>query len=334
MPKGGRGTTIEGCYRLVRALLEGKTLDRRSAARLLNTREAAADAHLNAIAEIVPGVVETKVKHQRTLQLNLDAAVAPPSRSLAAAACLGGSLAHLFRGSSYETLLAQTLDHIVGRAKKQVDFKEARRKFIFVTRGGEIALPERQGIFDDLVEAVLVQKHVELTYSNFDGERKKKIVAPWSIAIYDHQIYLLGSVEAAGLAAFRLSRIHSARTLSNRFDYPPRATFDPDVVFSHTFGIFVRGDDPIEDVVIRLDKRWSTYARTHRWHTSQVVRDEADGIYLKLHVRSCPELETFVLGFGDDAEVLGPARLRDRIAERVRIAADRYTRETRNEQVG
>ena len=37
---------------------------------------------------------------------------------------------------------------------------------------------------------------------------------------------------------------------------------------------------------------------------------------MRLRVRVCPELEAWILGFGEQAEVMAPAKLREKIAGR------------------
>ncbi|PTL75418.1 WYL domain-containing protein [Vitiosangium sp. GDMCC 1.1324] len=41
-------------------------------------------------------------------------------------------------------------------------------------------------------------------------------------------------------------------------------------------------------------------------------------------VHLCPEVEAWVLGFGDEAEVIGPPELRERVARKARAMAQRY----------
>jgi predicted DNA-binding transcriptional regulator YafY len=322
MATGSKGATLGRCYKVMDALLRGRELDRKSIAKLIGVEVAAADAHIKALSR-VSGVLDRKHRHQRTIKLSLDGLPAHTPRNTAVAACMGASLSQLFRGSAYEPLIAKAFEGVLGRARQQADFREASRKFLFLARGGEIALPDREGVLDEIVEAVLKQQRVALVYEDFGGTPKRAEVSPWSIVIYDHQLYILAHSQK-GLRAYRLSRIRSATARAKTFEYPDRATYDPDVVFRETFGIFVREGGNVQDVVIRLAPRWSTYARTHRWHASQRVGVGADGVIVRLHVGVCPELEAFVLGFGKEAEVLAPPDLRDRVAAQARALGAVY----------
>jgi len=72
----------------------------------------------------------------------------------------------------------------------------------------------------------------------------------------------------------------------------------------------------VHDVELRLHKQWATYAQSHRWHDSQVVDVANDHVRVRMRVRVCPELEAWILGFGEQAEVLAPPTLRAQIATR------------------
>ena len=102
------------------------------------------------------------------------------------------------------------------------------------------------------------------------------------------------------------------------------AEYDPEQVFRDSFGIFL--DRPVRSVVLRLHARWRTYAETHTWHESQAVHAGQGGIEVRLRVGLCPELEAWILGFGEQAEVLAPKELRDRVRARIETARDAYAR--------
>ncbi len=124
---------------------------------------------------------------------------------------------------------------------------------------------------------------------------------------------------------YRFARIQAVDVLDDTFSYPSRTEYDPQQVFRDSFGIFL--DLPVQDVELRLDKQWATYAQSHRWHDSQVVEVVDGGVRLQLRVRVCPELESWILGFGEQAEVLAPVSLREKIGRRIveagRVDAER-----------
>lgn len=109
--------------------------------------------------------------------------------------------------------------------------------------------------------------------------------------------------------------------------YPAELEYSPRQLFALALGVYLRPSEvPSALVVVRLAPRWAAHAKSHRWHDSQQVDNATDGVFAKLAVRVCPELEAWVLSFGDEAEVLEPLSLRERIAERKRRQGALYAR--------
>lgn len=127
-------------------------------------------------------------------------------------------------------------------------------------------------------------------------------------------------------SAYRFARILSLELTQDEFPYPEPSEYDPAVLFRDSIGIWAGEPEP-RRIVVRLGATWSVYARHHRWHESQrITRDLDDGgVELEFRVRPCPEFQQWVLRFGEDAEVMEPVALRQRIAGRLKAASARYS---------
>jgi predicted DNA-binding transcriptional regulator YafY len=272
-----------------------------------------ADRLINAAVDQLPGVVEWREGKQRKVRMDLAALAPEPSYPTAVAACFGASLWPLFEGSSYQAGIRDALRHVVGRTRRKAVFRDIDRKFWFLRRGGEVALLDRAHLLDEVIEAVLHHRVLSIEYTRFSGNVERVRVEPLSIVVHDHQLYVVGRVEGA-MHPYRFARIQAVDVLDDTFAYPSRTEYDPQQVFRDSFGIFL--DLPVQDVEVRLDKQWATYAQSHRWHDSQVVDVADDHVRVRMRVRVCPELEAWILGFGEQAEVLTPSMLRKRVAER------------------
>ncbi len=99
---------------------------------------------------------------------------------------------------------------------------------------------------------------------------------------------------------------------------PSKVEYDPEHVFARSFGIFVQEAQAAAHVELMLDSRWAAQVKRHRWHRSQRVRATGGEVCI------CPGVESWVLGFGEEAEVLRPRWLRDKIAGRVESLRRRY----------
>lgn len=82
------------------------------------------------------------------------------------------------------------------------------------------------------------------------------------------------------------------------------------------------GSAPAEEVWVRIDPARAEAAR--RSAPDAVAEDDPDGgVRLRLSVRNRAALRSFVLGFGDEAEVLSPPEVRADMVEWLRAIAER-----------
>ena len=68
------------------------------------------------------------------------------------------------------------------------------------------------------------------------------------------------------------------------------------------------------------------YVRSKPLHRSQLTLDEEERL-ISIEVRPNLELETLLLSFGPDVEVLSPSSLRERIMAKVKKLSDIYQKE-------
>jgi predicted DNA-binding transcriptional regulator YafY len=303
--------------------LRGETLTRRNIAAVLGVQVAAADRHLRVLREL-PGVRDEK---RGGLRLDRRAVAEAPRVPVIVAACLSNGLATLFRGTPYESGMRQALEYLVAQSPRRALFQNLDRKFAFIGKGGDVALAESRSCLDELIDGVLRSRLVRIRYTRFSGKRERLRIEPLTIAVYEHQLYVIGRSRTSGYYPYRFSRILEAEVETTRFEYPKATEHDPDELFANGMGIHL-GEGAVENVVVRLDPLWRTYALHHRWHRSQVVRDLPDGgVQVSLHARVTPEVLAWVLGFGCDAEVVSPPALRAQVAKHVRRLSATYHQE-------
>jgi predicted DNA-binding transcriptional regulator YafY len=320
-----RFTHLNRTVLLIADLLAGKTHDRNSAAEKLGIQPAAADRQLRAIARL-PGVNIVKQGRRRTFRLDQAALTEPPSLATLIGACFGASLSPLFEGTTYQKALSEARDHLLRQSRRQRGaFRDVERKFVFLSQGGEISLPEKDAQLEELIAAVLDQTPVSFHYEDFTSTVRSRRVDPLSLAVYKHQLYLIGRERDGSLRSFRFSRIRTPEAEGRPFKYPSKAEYDPDQVFAQSFGIFVKEDQVVERVELKLAPRWAAHVKSHRWHRSQRATVSGNDVRIHLNVRICPEVEAWVLGFGEEAEVLQPQWLRERISKRAEALYRQYS---------
>jgi predicted DNA-binding transcriptional regulator YafY len=90
------------------------------------------------------------------------------------------------------------------------------------------------------------------------------------------------------------------------------------------FGII---DDEEElDVVLKFTAEQAPYVRERVWHPSQCLAEQKDGsLILRFRASGWFEIVRWILGWGEDVEVLEPLALRQAVAQHLQNAARQYT---------
>src|SRR5207253_4136154 len=296
--------------------LSGRDLTRSEAMSLLGVHVAAVDRQLEAIGRHVPLVGERR-KGQVHVRIDRSKIAGGAERVPIAtmiAACVGASLAKLFEGTTYEKGMHDLVQYVSREAVHPERSQDSRRQFVFLVRGGEKALPEKEDVLEEVVDALQRRRGLQLRYRDFVGARKSVRIEPLSLAVYDHQLYVIGRPRGGPTHAYRFSRIETAEAVGGTFPYPDKDSYDPERVFADSFGIIVDDKYPIEQIEMSLAPRWASFVRSHRWHRSQESFVRAGRVHVRLRVRVCPEIVSWILGFAADVRVLEPQSLRRRVA--------------------
>lgn len=180
-------------------------------------------------------------------------------------------------------------------------------------------------IFNLLSGAVLRQETVTLSYRKpGEAQQSTRRVNPYHLANRENSWYLVGfDREREALRTFALPRIADAAKTGERFPRPE--DFSPDKFFANALGVM--GGDGNFAVVIHFTAGVAERVREREWHESQQMRDlPGGGLELRLQLGSLHEVEQWVLGWGAAAEVLQPARLRERVRRHAKGVLALYTR--------
>jgi predicted DNA-binding transcriptional regulator YafY len=124
--------------------------------------------------------------------------------------------------------------------------------------------------------------------------------------------------EYSQVRTFAVDRIKSLSMTEERFE----PVESDEAVFAHSLGVHHGTPEQVE---ILFEPRIAPYLRERMWHSSQTVRDEADGrILVTLNVSNDFALRSWILSFGALARVVAPAALADEIATECSRMVERY----------
>jgi predicted DNA-binding transcriptional regulator YafY len=173
---------------------------------------------------------------------------------------------------------------------------------------------------NDIITALLREERLRVRYGE-GPDSKAFLLDPYTLFVYKKGLYLAGySHRHRELRRFSLDGFRRVDWQRGQgFAYPPG--YQPGTLAEGAFGLI--GGEPTA-VRIRFDASVGRFVRRRRWHPTQRLRAVPGGVELTMQVRGTTELASWVLGFGDKAEVLEPAALRAQVAGELRRAAARY----------
>ena len=171
-----------------------------------------------------------------------------------------------------------------------------------------------QGTLATLLDALFYTRRVTFEYASGDGASwKTRTVCPLTLVMWRSALYLVAAFEPDGKPyLFAIVRMREVQRRKSRFTYPDAATYDPEVLFEGSFGIWQNPDAEPQDVELVFATRpyLQRYLRERTWHPSQRFDALDDGrLRMTFTVTSLVEVEPWVRSFGADVEVVAPQGL-------------------------
>ncbi len=204
--------------------------------------------------------------------------------------------------------------------------RRAQEAFVYVPfgpkdyRAGEDAL-------DAVVQGCVYRRPLQLRYRTRTGWDYGCRFDPFTVVLYRDALFVHGRQhdvgDASGLRLLAVDRILEADVLKGgAFDVPE--DYDAEAWFDGHLGLWQDGSEP-ERVRIAFSARAALTARERLWPGDASWSDDEDGrSVLQMTVPVTPEVRTWVLTWGAEAEVLEPAGLREEVRDVLERALLRY----------
>ncbi len=188
-------------------------------------------------------------------------------------------------------------------------------------------LAEKAGIYQQLVDAIAERRVVRMVYESFtEWETITTRLRPYHVIFSRHSWYVIGrSALHRDVRTFNLTRIESLTTLREKFSVP--RGFDLERYLGNAWNLMPQPGQEYQ-VVIRFQPLVARNVAEVKWHKTQRTKLLDDGsLEFRATVSGLHEIVWWILGYGDQAEVLKPARLRQIVAQRARNMAVMYNGE-------
>ena len=176
-------------------------------------------------------------------------------------------------------------------------------------------------IFWQLQRAVERKQKVSIVYKSiFDGGTIKTTLAPHHLMFKGRAWYIVGKSSLHNeIRTFKVARIASIEPLSQFFGR--KGKFDIADYLGSAWSMIPEGR--LYNVKLRFSAKVARNVSEVQWHKSQKMNFQEDGsLIAEFRVDGIGEIKWWILGYGDQVEVLAPKALRKKVAEVGKKAAE------------
>ena len=177
-------------------------------------------------------------------------------------------------------------------------------------------LETKANFYQQLVDAIAACRVVRIAYDSLtEWEEISTKLRPYQLLFSNHSWYVIGRSSKHGeVRTFNLSRILTLEVLDQTFAVP--RSFSLDSYLGNAWNLIPA---PGRDyrVVVRFQPMVARNVAEVVWHKTQELKFLDDGrLEFSARVSGLTEIVWWVLGYGDQAEVLEPLKLRQLVAQR------------------
>ena len=176
--------------------------------------------------------------------------------------------------------------------------------------------------FKDIFDAIANSRVLHITYSKFNGaESWEWDIHPYFLKQYNNRWFLLGLNDYNDtIYTIPLDRIEDIKEL--RKDFIPNTFIDIEEYYNDLIGV-TKTNTPKENIRLKFTKERFPYIMTKAIHKSQRIIDINERI-IEISVFTNKELESLILSFGSDVEVISPTHFREQIKEKIKASLNNY----------
>ncbi|MBN2019078.1 MAG: transcriptional regulator [Sedimentisphaerales bacterium] len=181
--------------------------------------------------------------------------------------------------------------------------------------------PGLDRVFGIIQSATAQRRKVAIRYDSFFDERVIECdLSAYHLFYNQRAWYVVGySSVHKEVRTFKLNRIKDARILDTQ--YNDGENFDLSDYIGSAWSMIPEGR--IYNVRLRFSPKVAGNVAEVQWHGSQKVERDDDGsVIIEFRVDGLNEITWWVLGYGDQVEVLAPLQLRRRLAETAKKMAE------------
>jgi proteasome accessory factor B len=178
-------------------------------------------------------------------------------------------------------------------------------------------LEGKHAFYERLVEAYGKRRCVRIRYGSLhDGGEIRTKLSPYRLFFSRRSWYVVGrSSLHRAVRTFNLGRVVEIEMLEESYKIPHGFSVER---FLRNAWHLIPEPGPDREVVVRFGKQVARNVAEVSWHKTQKMHFNEDGtLDFRVTVSGLNEISWWILGYGDQAEVLQPAELRKLLARRI-----------------
>jgi predicted DNA-binding transcriptional regulator YafY len=178
-------------------------------------------------------------------------------------------------------------------------------------------------ILFDIIDAIYFDEKIKIDYRSQKDEVMERTVHPYKIIYKNSVWYIIAYCELRKkVQLFALHNIISIQVLEEEtFTRPDKI----DLKIGHGIDSLSGGGD--YEVVIKIFPEAACYVRDRYWHNTQKITENKDkSINISFRVNTLNNVKRWLLGFGGNAKVLSPLKLKAMMKKDAQDILGRYSR--------
>ncbi len=174
----------------------------------------------------------------------------------------------------------------------------------------------------DLFNAIVNRQTLHIDYRKFNGDIRNFVIHPYFIKQYNNRWFLLGLNHSLNVITnIPLDRITSIKVAQEKY---VDSEIEWNEYFEDVIGVTITDEDP-QTIVLRFSQKQYPYIKSKPIHGSMKIVSDDEGT-VSIKVIPNYELEAMIGSFSNDVEILSPQWLRDKIGEKYKELAEKYSK--------
>ena len=179
---------------------------------------------------------------------------------------------------------------------------------------------EHEAVLAAVRAALLSMRALRFRYEGGATPGRVREVTPYGV-LFGRANYLVAAEGEGAPRNWRLDRVRDVEVTGRPASRPEG--FSLQDYADESFGIY---QDDTEDVVLRILPASAEGALRWRFHANQQLEPQVDGsVVVRFRASGMRELAWHLFTWGDQVQVLNPARLKDLLVEQIEIARRAHT---------